>query len=314
MWIIWGTTNRTHHLGQVADHCSVCSGISRFRVSEHYQGKHIYFIPLGWGKVVGNTCECLSCRTRLPVAIDLFATVIPARQAREMTVEELLAQTNPRLIERRQAQESLARQALADLGRDSNLAARLAMARLRECQGPAEQVAYFQDRLLDWDRLTLHEQAALFGEIEKLIAAQKEHARVVALVQSALSHAPEGAGCVPAIPFLGGCGLLTLYLGKMDPDPVLALLGFAATVVVGIVSWRALRSMTYLGWFRVRLVDPAEARGISLLQIYALLKAMQKLPQPNSHVEELLKNLHLLEQLLRKQGTLADQAGLDQST
>jgi hypothetical protein len=92
MLIIWGTKVRQRRLGRRADFCRICRRIRPFRVEQIESVSHIYYIPLGSGKVHGHIKSCEGCG----VAVNADAKdAMQCSRARGTDLAELIASSNP---------------------------------------------------------------------------------------------------------------------------------------------------------------------------------------------------------------------------
>jgi hypothetical protein len=76
----------------VADFCPLCRSLRPFRLRRVTKVRHLYWIPLGQGRFLGNEIECRVCRTSLGTDMARYATVASALPP---DVEELSRRTLP---------------------------------------------------------------------------------------------------------------------------------------------------------------------------------------------------------------------------
>lgn len=96
MFIIWGTKRSDRKLGRVADFCPFCDDARACRLIEVRMVSHLYYIPLGRGKVVGHLLWCEHCKDRFGTDPQRYTDVSKDRRA---SVEELTDATHPQLVD-----------------------------------------------------------------------------------------------------------------------------------------------------------------------------------------------------------------------
>lgn len=97
MFIFFGTRDRQETRGVVADLCPSCKGARAFKVLDHFNVGHLYYIPLGRGSYQGSGMKCSACGTEYRFEAGKFPNVVPESLARAISFEDLARQTNPRL-------------------------------------------------------------------------------------------------------------------------------------------------------------------------------------------------------------------------
>lgn len=173
MFVFFGNYSSTKTRGVVADQCPECGQIARFRVIEHYQTPHLYFIPLPGTEMQGVSRECSKCRTQLDCPKGVYERYIPEAEAHCLSDIEVLRETQPRLavvVEYRQEIEQNA--ALASRGFAPGMAdprAKLALARLCELNTKEPRVFDILCRFLEWTSLDEAGQRDLLQQVDDLI-------------------------------------------------------------------------------------------------------------------------------------------------
>ena len=99
--IIWGTHLIRKRLGYVAEFCPTCRDARQCHVECDRVWHHLYFIPLIPGDLVNARVRCAECRTPLPP--DSVHAGEPTKLA-HLPLDELIQQTNPRLLDRVEAE------------------------------------------------------------------------------------------------------------------------------------------------------------------------------------------------------------------
>jgi hypothetical protein len=114
MFIVWGRRAIRRKRGWVAEYCPQCAEARAFQFREHRMIEHLYFIPIGRGKLLGHSLRCVKCK----IELDADPLAYPKRaKKRPATIEMLVDQTNPDLpvvmAQRLERQEAI-RNGLAD--------------------------------------------------------------------------------------------------------------------------------------------------------------------------------------------------------
>jgi hypothetical protein len=104
MIIIWGTKSRRERLGTVADWCSSCRRVQAFTVTNYFRVGHIYYISLGRGSLAATVRECWECGSQYHCAEEDYDEFLSDESVKQMTMSELVRQTNRYLEKRMQLQ------------------------------------------------------------------------------------------------------------------------------------------------------------------------------------------------------------------
>lgn len=97
MLVIAGKKVVRRKLGWVGEFCPVCRGLECLQITRLTQVSHVYFIPLGRGKVVVHEQVCRGCRSMFGVAAVPYVDYARRPAA---DVVGLIAATNPDAVER----------------------------------------------------------------------------------------------------------------------------------------------------------------------------------------------------------------------
>ena len=92
--VIWGSKRKLKKLGTAADFCPICRRVQPFEISQVNMVKHVYYIPMGGGKVVGHLASCQECSVQKFVDAEHYASY--AEQS-DLRLEDLIRKTNPDL-------------------------------------------------------------------------------------------------------------------------------------------------------------------------------------------------------------------------
>lgn len=111
MIFIWGTKRSTRKIGFAADFCPICRQIRSFKVRAVRMVKHVYYVPLGRGTLVGHQSLCESCGVTLHTDENLpyRSTVKTAPADLEQLVFETYPGIRTDLAQRLQIEERIAR-------------------------------------------------------------------------------------------------------------------------------------------------------------------------------------------------------------
>jgi hypothetical protein len=101
-FVSFGTKVRQEERGVVADRCPTCDRVRRFAVTEHSSSFHLYHIPIGGWKREAVVAECFCCARRFDCDPDAYDDVLPDAEAAQLTLGELVEQTNSRLLRTRE--------------------------------------------------------------------------------------------------------------------------------------------------------------------------------------------------------------------
>jgi hypothetical protein len=97
--LIWGEKNRQERLGTVADWCPACRRPQAFAVTKYFRVSHIYYISLGRGSLVATARQCWECGRQYRCEEEDYAAFLPEAEAEQISLNELLQQSNPTLKE-----------------------------------------------------------------------------------------------------------------------------------------------------------------------------------------------------------------------
>ncbi|MBS0336689.1 MAG: FHA domain-containing protein [Proteobacteria bacterium] len=95
MFLIWGEQNTEKKLGYVAEYCATCRDVRAVKVLRVGRTSHLFYVPLGRGRLLGYDGVCRRCELRFGVEI----TDYPAfEQDKNADLIELVRKTNPKLL------------------------------------------------------------------------------------------------------------------------------------------------------------------------------------------------------------------------
>jgi len=306
MIIIWGSYAKERQRGFVADRCPVCQRLRIFKVTEHYKVNHIYYIPLGGGKLLGTTKTCVSCGADVPWRPESHPTLV---QTIDRSPEELVEITSPFLAEtidaeqrieerRREAEASEDPEVRWDALRDG---AALDLGRLRQEGYDTEDLVV---RLKRWSHKSVDERNRLLAEVAEMRELAERISAATGFLKQVTRSIPESAGCflgcLTWIALATGCLLLvnTLASGWIIALEVLALV-LAFAVYMKICSARLRR------WIEQTLIPQGRQRGIDfdvLLGILANARRDQK--GLDEKMKALLSGFETLLEVFLEQGLL----------
>ncbi len=95
MFLIWGEQNTEKKLGYVAEYCATCRDVRTVKILRVGRVSHLYYVPLGEGRLLGYDGVCRKCELRFGVEI----TDYPAfEQDKDSELVALVRKTNPKLL------------------------------------------------------------------------------------------------------------------------------------------------------------------------------------------------------------------------
>jgi hypothetical protein len=179
----WGPAAERGELGVVAEHCPFCHRTTPCTVQASYLGWYVCFVKL-LTDAQKTCCRCSACGASFPRQLWRYADLLPAAEAESLSIDELLARTNPSLAERLQW-----KQQVCDLGGDASFVA--AYEGLDEMR-PGRLHSGLLRQLRDWARLGKAERAALVERVGSC-------ARAWQLARQMAPTFPTHAGSLPAL-------------------------------------------------------------------------------------------------------------------
>jgi len=194
MWTIWGPASEIKDLGVVAEHCPYCDRTTTCLVRSVCKGAHIFFVKMTF-VTKETSCCCAVCGGWFPCELWRYPTLMTVREAGTLGMENLLAKTNPGLVERMQLKEQV-----SALGGDPRFA--VAYQQL-EGMRPGALHGELLKQLLSWERLEEEQRASIVQRIS-VSARAWQFARQIA------PGFPGEAGCLAA--FLAGLVVWSAFL------------------------------------------------------------------------------------------------------
>jgi hypothetical protein len=184
---------------------------------------------------------------------------VPLREAKALSLQDLVARTNPGLAERLQWKEQI-----TSLGGDTRFA--MAYEQL-ETMRPGALRSSLLKQLLDWDRLTMEQRALLGQEIGSQARAWQFAAQIAPAF-------PGNIGCVAAALAALVVWSAFLWLPAVHSwswGPITVVLGFgAAALVRHLLLTRRVRQ-----WTRKVLIPEAQHANVS---VHCFLAVVDDLP------------------------------------
>lgn len=248
MGLHWGPATEIKELGVVAEQCPYCERAAPCMVRGVCEGGRLFFVRLAAPPPRETSCRCLGCDGAFPCQAWRYSAFVPAGEAAGLTVEHLLARTNPRLADRLEWNEQV--RALGGDARFATAYEQLEGMRLGDLH------AQLQKELLDWGRL---------GEDQRAVLAQRVGScyRAWQFARQVAPAFPDHAGCLSAFLAAAVVWLATAWAPVVHGWRwafVTAFAGFVAAAVVGrVVLVRRVRR-----WTREVLVPEAQRAQVSL--------------------------------------------------
>jgi hypothetical protein len=301
MLIIWGTKVRQEPRGVVADKCAVCSEIELFDVTDHYEVSHVYFIPLGSGNRVAATRSCRRCGTIFDCEIDGYDGFLSDKSLANMTVNEVIAQTNAPLAKARYARkklEEMSHEAPSSTSEQVTLPGtpvraappaalnedfRKALARLEKYETSGRKVRRLMRRMEYWRSLDYAGRETLLREMEGFIENQEQIDNAYRFIAEIAPSFPLYAGVLSSLAIFGVLAVLFFRseLLRSEPQYSVGFVVFALALSGSMLFY--LRHLRQQRWFRNRVVPDALARNIDLP---ILCRVLTELKESGRRLEE----------------------------
>lgn len=286
MFIVSGEYNAEKKRGCVADRCAVCGEVAVLEVSQIYRKSHVYFIPLGSGKLLGTVVICTNCGGKTASEGSAFTRLVTEEQAKTMLLSEVLERTNPRLGESVAYRSRLEREARDQRSTvpgapDPRLA--LAFARLAELSAAGSPCSELQARLSFSGTLSSTARDHLLREVDTVIAREQRSRASLAFVRRMSEQfKPEVDGCLGFLVLLtvttAGTILACFLHGWAIAAGILAAV--VAAVVLSARTHRALRRRVHKIFFRSVFLLEAQKRGVAPEDAVAQLRAIGSSGEP----------------------------------
>ncbi len=313
MFVIWGETTSEKDRGVVADKCVVCGEVATLRVRELFRKSHVYHIPLGAGTRVGETVTCTRCGVAASGGGGGYTAFLPEKQARGMSLGEVIEKTNPRLAEEIAYKVRLEREAReggrAPGGPDPRV--RLAFARLGDLPRRSPEVHDIQARLSEWGTLDAAPRERLLREVDDL-AARHEKAEAVHYLVTQMAHKfkPDVDAFLSVLVFVVVAVGGGVWAGE-SLNGTGAWIGGATAVVAAVGLSAALhegrKRAGHMKFFRRVLLPEADAKGVTPAEVLARLEAVTPADEKNvPNLRALATARPLLLEVLAEQGAVAE--------
>jgi hypothetical protein len=222
MFVIHGTYTPQKKRGLAADVCPRCVEVRPFLVTDHYQVTHLYFIPLGSGTYQGSSQECQHCRLRVLCRPSIYDRILSPKEVDGLSEEQFIVATNPGLAlpepQRAQWIEAVSDLTLfVDVSKGETLPD-LALKRLFKANLQPDRMRSFAERFDAWEDASLMARLALLTEAAAAVGGGQELRTAYYFAQTAMQAAPNGAGCLLAIPLgaLLGAAWIGLLIALID--------------------------------------------------------------------------------------------------
>jgi len=95
VFLIWGEQNTEKKLGYVAEYCATCRDVRTVKVLRVGRAPHLYYLPLGQGRLLGYDGVCRKCELRFGVEITDYPAL---EQDKDADLVALVRKTNPKLL------------------------------------------------------------------------------------------------------------------------------------------------------------------------------------------------------------------------
>jgi hypothetical protein len=254
MRTLWGPFTEINDLGVVAEQCPQCERITPCLLRSTSRGDYVFFLK-STKFSRENSCLCTVCLKAFHCDYWRYAMVIKIKEAKALSIEELLTLTNPILAELNQMKEQI-----VGLGGDARFAdAYQQLGGMRPGQWRSKQL----QQLLNWNVLT--EEARV-----ELIQRIGAHARAWQLARQIAPSFPTQAGCLISVVTMLVVGSTTLLL------PVNRILMVVVTMVSGVLAMTVtnhlLMTPRVRRWTRTLLIREADEANVPLTCFLEVVK------------------------------------------
>jgi hypothetical protein len=246
MWIFWRQTTETRDLGVVAEQCPTCARPTPCHVLAVCEEDRVLFVKVS-GHTTETFCLCATCGIPFPCELWRYPDIVPAPEADPLSVEALVARTNPGLVERLQWKEQV-----GTLGGDNRFTA--AYEQL-DGMRPGELQAGLLKQLLDWGRLQDEQRDGLAQRVGTFARAW-QFARQVA------PGFPAHVGCLSGL--LAALVVWSAFLWAPVHTRLWGTVTFLAGCAAAAITGRVLLARRVRGWTRKVLVSRAQHANVSL--------------------------------------------------
>jgi hypothetical protein len=272
MIFIWGSYGKERPRGFVADRCPVCRDVRTFKVVDHYKVSHIYYIPLGGGKLLGTTKTCEACGADVPWNPGEHPTIV-----REATAspEQLLRATNPVLAEIIAVERRVEERRRTGEGSDDpdvrwaslRDGAALDIGKLRQAGYDAGDLG---KRLERWRDLPDDERQRLLADVAEARRMSDAIAAAIAFLKLVSRSVPENAGCLIGFLVCVALGLGVLALANdLGTGSIIGL--SLAALVLGFATYMKINALRVRRWFERVLIPEGRRRQIDFNMLLGII-------------------------------------------
>jgi hypothetical protein len=259
---IWGPVTEIRDLGVVAEECPYCARVRPCLLRSVYRGSYVFFVKTA-APTEESSSLCTACLKVLPAERWRYAAVVSIRKAKALSIEGLLARTNPGLAERLQLREQI-----RALGGDAAFG--LAYEQVERLR-PGVLRSSLLKQLLGWHGLAVEQQTSLGQLIGDHSRAWQFACRIA---PSFPSHAGFGRAALAA---------LALWSAFLWLPAVRSWLWGVITLMAGLLAaaltWQSILSRHIGQWTRKVLIPEAQDANVSLACFLAVVEDV-----PGSHL------------------------------
>jgi hypothetical protein len=292
MFIVFGEYDTESEIGVVADTCRVCGDLNVLRASRIFRKSHVYFLPVGSGKVKDTLVTCAGCNGKASFEPTNSTEFLPEKEALSMSLGQILWKTNPTLAEstafRMRLENKVAQRDLGSLaGPDPRI--QLAFVKIAEL-GSEDESTKLSSLLERWATLDESMRHCLLRDIDAAVAEQKRWTRTKSFINVVSQQfEPEVGGLTAIATFaailaFGGAGSAEFLKGQG------LLIGFVALLVVAAISaftffWQYNR-WARKKFFNETFLQQAVDRQIDLIDV---MRLMAQIDVSDKSVDERLR-------------------------
>jgi hypothetical protein len=281
MFVIAGEYNLDKKLGMVADRCTICGSVTLLSATKLARMDHAYFIPVSSRKQLGTVLVCSECKGKSVCSPQSFACFLPEKEARSLSLNEVLLRTNPRLAESMNHRARLERESLGapEVARKDGINPRVELAFLKiSClSGNDKRIVELQAKLAQWGALDSATQSRILSDVDTLAGEyERREASEHFLNFVAQRFKPEISGLPKlmsfVLPLIPGIAFTMIFLNGNETRMATGLaLSFVPALAVGLLAnWYFLRQM-HKQFFRSVFLPEADERGLRMAPVIELL-------------------------------------------
>jgi|GEM_PF-6436875 len=274
MFIIWGTKHKTKDVGMVVDRCESCRDTRIFLVTDHYEAGHIYWISLTQGAYKATSRKCNVCGSESICDKSEYDQIVPAADAKELEMADLLTLTNPRLytiIEQRKDLEAIATVSNPTDGEADGARLQLMLNKLRELEG-SDAAHELMTELEAWPTMTAEQRDDIVKQVDDLVVRTEMIQQTVRFIRNMSESFPQDPGCATGLfVFLAPLALFFMPMFQNWPAGIALVV---ISLIVGVVAYIKVERTRVRNWVHKQLIPKAREQEIEYAVFLGLLSGI----------------------------------------